>query len=98
MHVWLDLIFRELLLVALLAALGSAPATFLPERYDGIARCALAPALGLCIGVSLTVTLVYFFPASDTDWVVIVLALSSLASASRRAGWLARRAGRRRGL
>jgi hypothetical protein len=91
MHIWLDLIFRELLFLALLAALGAAPATFLPGRYDGVARLALAPVLGLCVGVCLTVTLVYFFPASDTGWVLILFALTSLAVAIWSAGWTAPR-------
>ena len=57
MHVWLDLILRELLFVALLTALGLGPATFLPKRYDPTSRFALAPALGLSIGVCAGVTL-----------------------------------------
>lgn len=89
MHIWIDLIFRELLFLVLLAALGSAPATFLPQRYDGVARLALAPVFGLCVGVCLTVTLVYFFAASETGWVLMLLALASLAIAGWRAGWTA---------
>jgi hypothetical protein len=81
MHVWLDLITRELVFVALLAAIGSGPATFLPERFDSVARWALAPVLGLCASVCMTVTLVYAFPTRDTGWVVIVLAVASLALA-----------------
>ena len=81
MHVWLDLILRELLFLALLGALGSGPATFLPRRFDGVARAALAPVLGMCVGTCVTVTLVYFFAASETGWLVILLALASLAVA-----------------
>jgi hypothetical protein len=84
MHIWLDLLARELLFVVLLAAIGSGPAAFLPERYDGVARLALAPVLGLCVGVCVTVTLVYFAPTADTGWVVIPLALVSIAVAARR--------------
>jgi hypothetical protein len=91
MNVWLDLITRELLFFALLAALGAGPARFLPDRFDRVARWALAPVFGLCVGVCVTVTLVYAFPTHDTGWVVIVLAVASVALAcwptGRRAGW-----------
>jgi len=95
MHVWLDLISREVFFLALLAALGSGPATFLSERYDGIARLGLAPALGLCIGVCSAVTLVYFFPTSETWWVLIPLAVASLGVAVWRRGRAPRWPGRR---
>lgn len=81
MRVWLDLVVRELLFLALLTALGAGPAAFLPERFDRVVRVTLAPALGLCVGVCATVTLIYVFPASSTGWVVILLALASLALA-----------------
>jgi hypothetical protein len=84
MHVWLDLIIRELLFLALVTAFGSGPATFLPERFDGVGRFAMAPVLGLCIGVCGAVTLIYFFPAHSTSWVVIPVALASLAVAAWR--------------
>jgi hypothetical protein len=84
MHVWLLLLSRELLFLALLIALGSAPVSFLSARFDGAARAALAPAFGLCVGVCLTVTLIYAFPAADTGWVVIAFASASLALGLRR--------------
>jgi hypothetical protein len=84
MHIWLDLIFRELFFVALLTALGLGPAAFLPRRFDLAARLALAPALGLSVGVCFAVTLAYPFPARDTGWVVIALAVASLAVAAWR--------------
>ena len=88
MNVWLDLITRELLFLALLAALGAGPATFLSKRYDGAARFAMAPVLGLCVGVCVTVALIYYFPARDTGWFVVVLALASLGLAAwRRRAW-----------
>ena len=90
MHVWLDLISREALFVALLGAIGSGPAAYLPERFDRAARWALAPVLGLCLGVCVTVTLVYPFPTRDTGWVVIVLAVASVALAWWRTGRPAR--------
>ena len=91
MHVWLDLISRELLFVAFVAAFGSGPATFLSARFDGVARAAMAPVLGLCIGVCLTVTLVYFFPTRDTAGFLILPALASLGLAI----WRIRRGPRR---
>ena len=90
MRIWLDLITRELVFVALLAAIGSGPAIFLPDRFDRVARWALAPVLGLCVGVCVTVTLVYAFPTRDTGWVVIALAVASVALAWRRTGRHAR--------
>ena len=81
MHVWLDLISRELVFVVLMAAIGFGPATFLPERFDRVARWALAPVFGLCVGVCVTVTLVYAFPTGDTGWVLIVLAVASVVLA-----------------
>jgi hypothetical protein len=81
MHVWLDLIARELLFCALLTALGAGPAAFLPDRFGRGARWSLSPTLGLCAGVCVTVTVVYVFPAHDTGWMVIVLALASVALA-----------------
>jgi len=79
MPVWLDLIVRELLFVALLAALGAGPAAFLPDQLPRIARIALSPVLGLCVGTSVTVTLVYWFTTGSTGWVVLLLAVGSLA-------------------
>jgi hypothetical protein len=83
-HVWLDLIVRELLFVVLLAALGAGPSAFVGERFNGVARVALAPALGLCLGACLTVTLVYAFPARDTKWVLVAVAALSIAVATWR--------------
>lgn len=85
MHVWVELLSRELLFVVLLGALGLGPASFLSDRFDRLTRLALAPALGLCVGVCVTVTLAYAFPARDTAWVLIVLAVASLALARWRA-------------
>ena len=84
MNVWVDLISRELLLLVLLGATGLGPATYLPERFDRVTRLAMAPALGLCVCVCVTVTLVYALPVHDTDWVLIVLAVASLALARWR--------------
>jgi hypothetical protein len=82
-HIWLDLIVRELLFLLLLAALGAGPAAFLGDRFNG-ARTALAPVLGLCAGACLTVTVVNFYPASQTDWLIVLAAAVSLAVAAWR--------------
>jgi hypothetical protein len=79
MSVLIDLLARELLFVVLLAALGAGPASWLSSRWDAGARAAIAPALGLCVGVCLTVTLIYWFPARETSWAVIAAAIISVA-------------------
>jgi hypothetical protein len=86
MHVWLDLLARELLFFALLTTLGLGPASFLPARFGNTVRLAIAPALGVCVGACLTVTLVYAFPSRDTWWVVILFAIGSLVLAGLRSG------------
>jgi MFS family permease len=86
MQVWLELVLREGFFLALLAGLGSGPASFLPDRYGRAGRLAMAPVLGLCVGACVTVTLVYAFPASDTPWMIVVLALASVLLAVRRGG------------
>ncbi len=81
MHIWLELILREVLFFALLLALGCGPAAFLPQRFGNTVRLALAAALGLCVGICLTDTLVYFFPAHQTGLVLVVAAVGSIAVA-----------------
>jgi hypothetical protein len=88
-HIWLDLILRELLFLVLLAALGAGPATFLSDRFDG-ARAVLAPVLGLCLGACLAVTVVYFYPASQTYWLIVAAAVVSIAVAVWRRPGLSR--------
>lgn len=96
MHIWADLILRELLLLGLLAAIGAGPAAFLSRRFDAAGRIGLAPALGFCLGTCITTTLLQFAPTNDTYWVLIPLALASLAAAairtwpSRRSDWRTR--------
>jgi hypothetical protein len=84
MHVWLDLIVREVLFVALLAALGAGPAAFLGAQFDATARLAMAPVLGLCVGSCLTVTLGYEYPARQTSWLLMGVAALSVAIAAWR--------------
>jgi hypothetical protein len=73
-----EMVGRELLMLAVLAALGAGPASFLSSRFESVERVALAPIIGMCIGTSVFMTLLYFFPAADTDWLVVVLAAVSL--------------------
>ena len=84
MAVLIDLIIRELLFLALVTALGAGPAAFLSDAYDRCARTAMAPVLGLCLGVCLTVTAIYFVPARDTAWLLLVAAALSIGVAARR--------------
>jgi hypothetical protein len=92
-HAWIDLLVRELLFVVPVAALGSGPAAFLPKRFPRTVRWAMAPGLGLCVGACLTDSLAYLYPARETGWVVVAVAVLSLAiSAWHRPP----RAGRRR--
>jgi hypothetical protein len=81
MHIWTDLLERELVLLAVLLALGSAPVAFLSERFDGADRLALAPILGFCLGTCVATTILEFVPADQTSWMLIPLALLSLGVA-----------------
>jgi hypothetical protein len=75
------------MLVALLL-LGVGPASFFGRNVDPVARLALAPALGLCVGTSVFTTLIWFFPATKTWWVLPVVAGISLGVAAwRRDSW-----------
>jgi hypothetical protein len=84
MHIWTDLAAREAVYLVLLLALGAGPAALLPSRFDAGSRIAMAPALGFCLGTCLTTTLLQFWPTNDTYWVLIPLALASLALAAYR--------------
>jgi hypothetical protein len=84
MHIWTDLLARELALFAILLALGSGPAAYLSSRFDTAARIALAPVLGFCVGTCVTTTLLEFVPAEDSYWIVVVLAVASVGVAARR--------------
>ncbi len=87
MQVWLELIAREGAYLALLCALGATPASLLSrERFDGIARLALAPIFGFCVGTCVATTVLYFVPAGDSWWMLILLALASVSYAAWRAG------------
>jgi len=79
-----ELLARELVMLGILAGLGAGPASWLSTRFGAIERVALAPILGLCLGTSLFTTLLYFFPAEDTSWLVaVVVGISVLVAAIR---------------
>jgi hypothetical protein len=84
MHIWTDLLAREGAMLALLLAVGAAPAAFLSERLDAAARLALTPILGFCLGTCVTTTLLAFTPADATYWLLIPLALGSISLAAWR--------------
>jgi hypothetical protein len=84
MHIWTDLLTREAVFLLILLALGAGPATVLSSRFDGATRLALAPVFGMCLGVALTTTLVRWEPVRHTYWLVILVALASLAVAAWR--------------
>jgi hypothetical protein len=84
MHIWTDIVIRELLMLVTLLSLGSGPASFLGQRFDPAARVAMAPVLGLCVGTSVFTTLLWFTPAGNTYWLLPILALISLSVAMHR--------------
>lgn len=71
-------------MLAVVACIGAGPVSFLTKRFGTVERFGLAPVLGLCLGTSVFTTLVYFFPASGTWWLVPVIGLVSLAVALAR--------------
>jgi hypothetical protein len=81
MHIWTDLVIREGVFLLVLFLLGSGPASFLSRRIDPVARLALAPALGMCVGTAVTLTLVQWEPVRSTYWVLYPCAAVSLAIA-----------------
>jgi hypothetical protein len=91
MHVWTDIVTRELAMLAILLALGSGPAAYLGKRFDPASRLALAPVLGLCVGTGVFTTLIWFTAARHTYWLLPVLAACSLLIALRRASRAAAR-------
>jgi hypothetical protein len=96
MHIWTAIVAREAVFLALLLLLGAGPATYLPSRFDGTSRVALAPLLGFCLGTCVTTTILWFAPANDSYWVLIPLALGSGAVAllrCRRRRWAGERPG-----
>lgn len=81
MHIWLQLLARESVFLALLALIGSGPAAYLSDRFDAGARVALAPVLGFCLGSAVVTTILQFAPADSTYWVLAPLAIGSVVLA-----------------
>ena len=84
MHTLLPLLARELFLLALLSAIGAWPAVVAGRRLDRVARLALMPAFGLAVSVCVMMTVVWRVPTNDCAWLLIVLAVASVALAARR--------------
>jgi hypothetical protein len=81
LHIWTDIVTRELLMLITLLALGSGPASLLGPRFSAASRVAMAPVLGLCVGTCVFTTLLWFTAARNTYWLLPVLALVSVAIA-----------------
>ncbi len=87
MPVLRELLARELVMLGVLTGLGAGPASWLSTRFGAVERVALAPILGLCLGTSLFTTLLYFFPADDTSWLIpVAVGISVLVAAIRCRG------------
>lgn len=71
MSTWLDLTFREAVILALLAALGAGPAAFLRGTQAGT-RLALAPAFGLGLGAAALVSAGYVTSLGTAAWAVLL--------------------------
>lgn len=82
MHVWRELLTRELFLFALLLAMGLGPVAFLPRRIDRATRLALAPAFGLAVGLCALTTALWRIPAGKSAWLILLVAAASVAVAA----------------
>lgn len=85
MHLWVEIVGRELIMLITLVLLGAGPAAFLGKRFDPAARIAITPVLGLCLGTSVFTTLIWLLPARDTYWLLPLLAAASVFLALTRA-------------
>ncbi len=81
MHIWTYIVTREGFMLLTMLALGSGPAAFLGERFGAAARVALAPVFGLCVGTCVFTSLIWFTAAYNTYWLLVPLALASVATA-----------------
>jgi hypothetical protein len=81
----LALLFRFCAMLALLAALGAGLASFLPVAWAPRVKAALAPVLGLCLGVCVLTTLEWLVPAGRLGPFVGAGCGASLAVAAWRA-------------
>ena len=90
-------------MLAVLAALGSLPASLLPGRTPAAARIAVAPAFGLALGLGLMLSASQLISMATGAWVVLVpAAVVSLGAAllrlrgrprPQRSGWARSAAG-----
>jgi hypothetical protein len=83
MHIWTDILTRELAMLVTLLALGSGPASYLSHRFPPAARLAMAPVLGLCLGTCVFTTIMWFTGARNTYWLVPIVAVASVLIALR---------------
>ena len=72
-------------MVLVLATLGVGPAWFMRPTLGWTIRLFLSPAFGLAAGITLFTTLIWFFPAGRTDWLIPLLGLASCGVALWRA-------------
>jgi hypothetical protein len=83
-HLWIEIVARELAMLVTLFALGIGPASFLGRRFDAAARLAIAPVFGLCVATCVFTTLIWFTAARHTFWLLPVIAAVSIVLALRR--------------
>jgi hypothetical protein len=84
MQLWIDIVIRELAMLATLLALGIGPVSYLGRRFDSAARVAIAPAFGLSLATCVFTTLIWFTAARNTFWLLPVMAAISVTVAIRR--------------
>jgi len=85
--VLIDLLVKELTMLALLAAVGAGFARALRGRLDGASQLALAPVFGFAVSISLLTTLNFFVPLRNALWFALLpAAVASLAFAIWRWG------------
>lgn len=73
------LISRELILLLLVTLFGWGPSVPLERVVAPSLRIALMPAIGFALGTCVFTTLLWFFPASSTYWILLLLAAGSSA-------------------
>jgi hypothetical protein len=84
MHIWTNIVVRELAMLATLLTLGSGPASYLSSRFGPAARLAMAPVLGLCLGTCIFTTIMWFTGARNTYWLLPIVATLSVLLALRK--------------
>jgi hypothetical protein len=74
-----NFISRELAMLVMAGLLGAAPVMSLRRHASWPIRVALMPVVGFCLGTSVTTTLLWFFPAASTFWILPMLVVASCA-------------------